>query len=174
MRVTPVKDAPARLRVGPAVRHFSAPVTSSRGPAAFRETTTPTPPALTEAHQAALASIQFTMRSNRYLYSGGEVETGVLDTPGSSAAGVYGLVGASLPLLGGTLAGELVGGYRTVRYAIDTPDIGSLVLEPRLRGEVWISPRLTLEASTGFTVGDQRVWLVGVGLGIHSHDFGVR
>jgi len=164
-------DRPARMHIGATSRHFAAPAGE---PQAFRNTTPPPPTVLTTSHDAALFDVQFAMRANRYVYAGGEVETGVLDDPGSSTAAVYGVLGAELPLHGAAIAAELASGYRTVRYSTDTEDLGKLVVEPRLSAHVWMSPRLTLETTGGLTLGDQRVWMVGAYLGVHSHDFDLR
>jgi hypothetical protein len=165
-------DPPTRLTLGAATRHFDSPI-DPKSAAALRQST-PTPPvaALTTPHDSVMGTVGFTMASRYGTYAGGEIETGVLDTPGSSTAGIYGVAGARLSLDRVYLAGEIASGWRTVRYSLDTTDVGKMVIEPRVRADMWLGPQFTLGATAGLTLGDQTVWMIGASLGIHSHDFG--
>jgi hypothetical protein len=96
-----------------------------------------------------------------------KIETGVLDTPARvPRKSVFGIATDSIaPLAAGARpAGEPV--------RLDAPDTGKLVAEPRLRADMWLGPQFTLGATAGVTLSDQNVWMVGLSLGIHSHEFG--
>ncbi len=159
---------PARLQLGANARHFSAPMSSA---VAFRDSTPP-PKVMTESYEAVAATAQFTLGMRHRTYVGGELETGALDSRGSSTAGVYGVFGVDLPFAAGALGAELASGWRSVRYSTDTDDISNLVVEPRLRASVWLSEQTTLSVTGGMTLDDRPVFMAGVSIGIHSNDFG--
>jgi hypothetical protein len=164
-------EPPARLTIGAATRRFAAPVDNDS--ATFRQSPPPAPE-LTVPHESVLATVGFTMASKYGTYAGGEIETGVLDSPGSSAAGMYGVFGVRRAIEAGYFAAELASGWRSVRYSLDTEPVGKLVAEPRLRADVWLGPQFTLGATLGLTLGDQTVWMAGVSLGVHSHELNRR
>jgi len=156
------------MQLGAQARHFPA---GQQFPfASFKATETPTMKT-TEAHEAFLASFGLTMGMRSNMYVGGELEAGALETRGSSAAGGYAVFGMQLPFGRSSLAGELAGGYRTVRFGVETEDLERAVVEPRVRGEVWLGPRVTLSASAGWTIGDQSIWMAGASIGIHQSDY---
>lgn len=164
-----VYDPPARLTVGANTRfHPATPVDDTRS---FR---TVTPPAkdMLAAQEAKLVAIGFTMASGYGTYAGGEVESGVLGDPGTSAAAVYGIFGIRRALPGVNFAVELAAGQRWLRYGGPDGEVGSLVAEPRVRADFWLGERFSLGAAGGVTLGDQTAWMAGFFLGIHSHDFG--
>lgn len=165
-----VYDPPARLSVGATTRHHAAtPIDNSRS---FRAVTSEPPKKELAATDAKLVGIGFTMASGYGTYAGGEVETGSLEGDNSSAAGVYGIFGIRRALPGINVAVELAAGQRWLRYGGQDGEVGSLIAEPRVRGDVWLTERLSLGATGGVTVGDDKAWMVGFYLGIHSHDFG--
>jgi hypothetical protein len=41
-----------------------------------------------------------------------------------------------------------------------------------VRGQLWVSPQLTLGAAAGATLVGDRSWMAGVYLGVHSNLFG--
>lgn len=103
---------------------------------------------------------------------GGEAETGrFAGQDGSNIAGGYAVAGARAPLRLGALSAELAGGWRSLRDSIDAPDHSMYILEPRVRGELWLNPQLTLGAAAGAEVGGQHAWMAGVYIGVHSHDY---
>lgn len=159
---------PARMMLGANARHFAAPTSAE---VAFRDTTPP-PREMTVSHEAVAATAQFTMGMRHHTYVGGELEAGALDEPGSSTAGAYGVFGIDLPFSGGSFGGEVASGWRGVRYSTDTDDISKMILEPRLRAQVWLSELVTLAVTAGTTLGEQRVWMAGISIGIHSYSFG--
>ncbi|MBA2542387.1 MAG: hypothetical protein H0V17_22285 [Deltaproteobacteria bacterium] len=159
---------PARLLLGANTRHFTAPSGSN---VAFRDTT---PTVMTSSHESIGGTAQFTLGASHHTYFGGELETGFLNGPGSSTAGAYGVFGIDHPLSSAAMVGaELAGGWRTVRYSIDTPDVDKMVLEPRVRAQVWLSEFVTLAATGGMTLGEQSVFMGGISIGIHSTELGV-
>ncbi len=157
---------PARMFLGANARHFSAPTSSE---VAFRDRTPPRE--MTVSHEAVAATAQFTMGMRHRTYIGGELETGMLDVAGSSTAGAYGVFGIDLPFSGGSIGGEVASGWRAVRYSTDTEDISKIVLEPRVRAQVWLSELVTLAVTAGTTLSEQSVWMAGVSIGIHSYSF---
>lgn len=160
---------PARMQVGAQVRHFPA---GQQVPmASFKASEQQPMRTTTESHEAFLAAFGFTMNMRNAMYVGGELEAGMLETRSSNAAGGYAVVGARLPFGKSSLSGEVAGGYRTVRFGIDTEDLERAVVEPRVRGEVWLGPRVTLSASAGWTIGDQQIWMAGLSIGIHQSDY---
>jgi hypothetical protein len=159
---------PARMQLGAQARHFPAgqqlPMT------AFKATEQPTM-TTTDSHQAFMAALGLTMGMRNGMYVGGELEAGMLETAGSNAAGGYAVFGAKLPFGKSSVGAEVAGGYRTVRFNVETEDLERFVVEPRVRGEIWLGPRVTLSASAGWTVGDQSIWMAGASIGIHQSDF---
>lgn len=166
-----VYDPPARLTVGATSRHHAAttPVDDSRS---FRAVTTAPAKEELAAQEAKLVNIGFTMASGYGTYAGGEVETGVLEGANSTAAGVYGIFGVRRGLPGVNFAVELAAGQRWLRYGGPDGEVSSLIAEPRVRADFWLTQRLSLGAAGGLTIGDQTAWMAGFYLGIHSHDLG--
>jgi hypothetical protein len=164
-------DRPARLRVGTNARRFTAPAPPAT-PGALR---TASSQEMQDAGglDGVTGSAQFTMASrSKYFYAGGELEAGMLASSGSNVAGAYLIGGAQHVARYGSLALEVAGGWRALRYSLNDADASALVAEPRLRGELWVSPRFALGATAGATLGEQGAWMAGVYLGIHSHLFG--
>lgn len=123
---------------------------------------------------AQTVSFRFTGRTRYGTYVGAEAEAGVLEAPGSNLAGVYGLAGVRGDTRLFTFRAELASGFRKVRYDLDDTDATRLLLEPRARADIWLSPRFTLGGAIGATFGDRSVWLAGLYLGVHSSDFDGR
>ena len=161
-------DRPARLRLGTNARRFTTPTPD---PVAFRAAGSTQ---VSRTQNGITASGQFTMATSHHLYVGGELEAGRLEERGSNVAGAYAISGAQHVGKAGSLGLELAGGWRALRYSLDADDLSKLVVEPRLRGELWLSPRLTLGATAGATLGEGGVWMAGVYIGVHSHLFGAR
>jgi len=159
-------ERPARFTVGMNAQRIS---TSPAGFAA--RTTEPTAP--TPGHYSAVTmSGQFTMATRDHLYVGGEVEAGRLEEPGSNLAGAYGVVGAEGASHVGSLGVELATGWRGIRYSIDDDDVNDAVVQPRVRGQLWVSPQVTLGAAAGASLVGDRSWMAGVYVGVHSNLFG--
>jgi hypothetical protein len=124
------------------------------------------------AHSAQTVSAQFTMATTHRLYGGFELEAGRLDSRGSNFAGAYAVVGAEHAWSAGSIGAELVGGWRALRDGLEADDVSSLVAEPRVRGQLQVSPQLTLGAVVGSTFAERGSWLAGLYLGVHSDVFG--
>ena len=161
-------DRPAHAEFGVNTRHFSS--STPQGVAA--RTTTPPANDMDVNGAATSLSFRFTMRTRWSTYMGGEAEAGrFAGQDGSNIAGGYAVAGARAPLRLGSLSAELTGGWRSVRDGIDSPDHSMYVLEPRVRGELWLNPQFTLGAAAGAEVGGQHAWMAGVYIGVHSHDY---
>ena len=160
---------PARFTVGMNAQRIATPT----GDPAFTARTTDGSSAQPSASSNAVAmSGQFTMATRDHLYLGGEVEAGRLAEPGSNLAGAYGILGAEGASRIGSLGVELATGWRGVRYSIDSDDVNDAIVQPRVRGQLWVSPQLTLGAAAGATLVGDRSWMAGVYLGVHSNLFG--
>ena len=167
----PVRDRPARLQLGMNARSFAS--SSETGEPIAKRTTEPTSLATGE-HEGVTGSAQFTMATPLHTYAGGELEAGGFASSGSNIAGAYAVVGAEAPLRIGSIAAELAGGWRSLRYGTGEDDVNALVVEPRVRGNVWLSSQFTFGAALGVALGEHDAWMAGVYLGVHSHAFDSR
>ena len=167
----PARDIrPARFTVGMNAQHIATPAPD---PTTFTARTTDGGSAQPSASSNAVAmSAQFTMATRDRLYLGGEVEAGRLAEPGSNLAGAYGILGAEGASHFGSLGVELATGWRGVRYTIDSNEVNDAIVQPRVRGQLWVSPQVTLGAAAGATLVGDRGWMAGVYLGVHSSLFG--
>lgn len=162
---------PARLQIGANTRGFSAaPAPAAPPGATFLETEGSGGGAKPPRRQfaAVSGSVQFTMAMAHRTYVGGEVEAGALDERGSNLAAGYAVFGVDTAVPGGALGVELAGGYRSIRHDLDDGSTGHGVLEPRLRGQLWLGAQVTLGAIAGASVGDGLGWVAGIQLGVHS------
>jgi hypothetical protein len=158
------------LELGVNTRHFAA---ADPADVAFRSTDGMDPdPSLGEG-TAVTSSLRFTGRTRYNTFLGVEGEFGQLVGYGqSNVAGAYGVAGARGDLGAVRLSAELVAGRRWVRYEADGPsDPNKLVAEPRIRGDIWLSPYWTLGGAVGATLSDRQVWMAGVYLGVHGLPF---
>jgi len=164
------RERPCQMEVGVNTRHWSPAEDNSR--VAFRSMDPPD--VSTGANTAVSTSIRFTGKTRYNTFLGAEGEAGSLvGRPGSNLAGAYAVAGARADLGRLRVAAELVAGRRWVRYALDgTRDAAAMIAEPRVRGELWVSPRWTLGAAVGATLSERSVWMAGIYLGVHSADFG--
>lgn len=163
---------PARLEIGANTRGFSAAPAAARSPdVAAIESAGASGGGGEPARQqfaAVSGSVQFTMGMAHRTYLGGELEAGALDERGSNLAAGYGVFGVEQPVQAGTLGVELAGGYRSIRHNLDDGADGHAVLEPRLRGQLWLGAQVTLGAIAGASIGDGLGWVAGIQLGVHS------
>jgi hypothetical protein len=159
-------DRPARAEVGLNSHHYA----SDPSMVATRETTSESDPELDGT--AAAVAFRFTMRTRWNTYTGAEVEAGTFSHPGSNFAGAYGVFGANAPLtLRGNISAELAAGWRGMRHSVEARDHSVGILEPRVRGELWLSPQVTLGAAIGAELSAQHPWMAGFYFGFHSHSF---
>lgn len=164
---------PARFHVGPNTRAVTLPPDTDPAPA--RGTARSTVPTEPDPYQvsATSVSLQFTMASPHLFYSGIEAETGRLSLPGSNLAAAYAVVGLDQPLGFGSFGAELAAGWQGVRYESGEEDHDSLVVEPRLRAQLWIATQWTFGATAGARLAEglSNDWMAGAYLGVHSHRF---
>jgi hypothetical protein len=170
-------DRPARLQLGMNSRHMAVTVPEKEvGGYLARSTTPPDPPPTSTdvASSAITGSVQFTMQAYRGLYMGGEVEAGRLaDHEGSNFGALYGVAGAETTSRWGSLSVEMIAGRRWLRYEMGEEDVGSFALEPRLRGQMWLSPQVTLGGLVGANAAPgANGWMAGVYFGVYSNLFG--
>ncbi len=169
-------DRPARLQLGMNSRHMSVTVPEKPvGGYVSRTTTEPDPPQAADvAGSAVTGSVQFTMQAYRGLYLGGEVEAGrFADHEGSNFGALYGVAGAETSSRWGSLSVEAIAGRRWLRYELGAEDVGSFALEPRVRGQMWLSPQVTLGGLIGANAAPgESGWMAGVYVGVYSNLFG--
>ncbi len=162
---------PSRLQLGMNARQYAVP------PPASTSTSTSTSKAVvgesteTATEGGLTGAAQFTQTLKHFMYVGGEVEAGALGRSGSNIAGAAAVFGLEHSASYGALALEVAGGYRSIRPGLGEEEFGTLIVEPRLRGQVWISPQLTLGAAAGTNLEDG-AWMAGFYLGVHSEIFG--
>ncbi|NVB85621.1 MAG: hypothetical protein HOV81_45070 [Kofleriaceae bacterium] len=121
---------------------------------------------------AGSIALRFTMRARWNTYLGAEAEAGAMAREGSNLAGGYGVAGMRHPFRFGALSAEVAAGWRGLRDALNAPDRSDYVLEPRVRGEMWLGPQVSLGATAGADLTTQGAWVAGMYVGIHSLDFG--
>lgn len=162
----------ARLQLGVNSRQLTTPVPLQRTPSYVVRSTSPVaedPPTMTTS--GVTGSLQFTMRYPRNsmpLYMGAELEAGPLENSGYFG-GAYGVVGGEASSGRGSLSIELAGGRRWVRAKLGVDDVPSWMLEPRVRGQLALTPQVTLGGVVGAGVlPDERGWMAGVYLGFFS------
>jgi hypothetical protein len=162
-------DRPARTELGFNMHHYAA----SPSTVATREVS-PEMETTTDG-TAATVAFRFTMKTRWNTYTGAEAEAGTFSHAGSNFAGAYAVFGASAPLsLRGNISAELAGGWRATRESVDARDRSVGILEPRVRGELWLSPQVTLGGVMGAELSPEHPWMAGLYLGIHSHSFNAR
>jgi hypothetical protein len=162
---------PARFNAGPTARSLVVPITPDGGapPANTFAGSTPAPEKVDTRLEAITASLQFTMNV-RGIYLGGEAETGKLEADGSNFAGAYGIAGIEHNNRFGVVGAELAAGWRGLRFSYGDDDHNSMLIEPRVRAQMWIGDQFTLGAAAGAVVGGHGDWMAGIFLGVHSHD----
>jgi len=125
------------------------------------------------AATSVTGDFRFGMRVPYHLFLAGEVEFGRLADSGSNVAGAYGVVGARFPVGNAALlTAEIATGYRSIRYTLDSPEVGKAVMEPRIRAEIWVDEQFSFGATVGATLDDRFVYMAGLYIGVHSHTFG--
>jgi hypothetical protein len=162
-------EPPLHFEVGFNTRHFTA-IDGAGENTAFRgESTDPS----VEANTAVSLDLRFMRWLPRNFYAGLEAEVGKLDAfDHSNLAAAYAVFGSRVHVGFATLAVELAGGQRKVRYGDGLDEERKFIAEPRVRGEMWLSPRVTLGGAIGTTLGGRDVWMAGLYIGVHSLVFG--
>lgn len=151
-------------------RHYAAPADTQT---AFR-TVGPLPEAQQGESTALTGDFRFGMLDAHKLFAAGEVEFGRLTNHGSNVAGGYAVVGLRAPVGPTLLTAELAAGVRSIRYDLDAPDVTKFIVEPRVRAEIWLDSQFTLGVALGTTIDDRSVWMAGIQLGVHSHEYGIH
>lgn len=169
-----VGDRPARLQLGMNSRHLAVPEPRVPvGGTLARTITEPTPTSGTVSNSAVTGSLQFTMQYFRGLYLGGEVEAGQLEREGSNFGALYGVAGAETSSHWGSLSVEMIAGRRWLRYELGAEDVAQFALEPRLRGQMWLTPQVTLGGVVGANAAPgENGWMAGLYFGVYSNIFG--
>ncbi|HUQ08133.1 MAG TPA: hypothetical protein VM261_36810 [Kofleriaceae bacterium] len=165
---------PARFHVGPNTRAVSVPTAAPGGATSgAARTTSPTPQGDTEQLAASTVSLQFTMQTPHAFYTGIEAETGRLHVPLSNVAAAYGVVGLEQDIGLGSLGAEIAAGWQSIRYKSGDAEHETIVVEPRLRGQLWIAEQWTVGATMGARLDDDgdNGWMAGAYLGVHSARF---
>ena len=162
-------EHPVQLEVGVNTRHYAA--AHAAQDVAFR--TSGEPDASLDAGTALSTSLRFTGRGGYNSFIGVEGEAGkMLGFEHSNLAGAYGVAGLRGELGRVRVGAELVAGRRWVRYeVVGKEDHNVMIAEPRVRGDIWLAPQLTVGGAFGATLGDRSVWMAGIYLGIHSLGF---
>jgi len=158
-----------QLEVGFNTRHFAA--AHAAEDVAFRSTEEPDPSL--DSGTAVTGSVRFTGRTRYNTFLGVEAETGYLvGIDHSNLGGLYGLFGMRHDLGRLRIAAEIAAGRRWIRYAVAKEfDDSVIMVEPRVRGDLWLTPKLTLGGAVGATIGDRSVWMAGLYLGLHDFEF---
>ena len=160
---------PMQLEFGFNTRHFAAAHVAED--VAFRSTEEPDP--ALAAGTAVTGSLRFTGRTRYNTFLGVEAETGyLLGIENSNLGGAYGLIGMRHDLGSLRIAAEVAAGRRWIRYAVVKDyDASVMMAEPRVRGDLWLSPKVTLGGAVGATIGDRSVWMAGVYIGLHDFPY---
>lgn len=161
----------ARLQLGGNARRMSS--SAPARPAGVARSTLPTEPASAPATSAVTGSLQFTMRYLRHAYLGGEIEAGSLERTGSYFGGAYGVAGAEALSSRGSVSVELGAGRRWLRYELGADDVPETVLEPRVRGQLSLTPQITLGGVIGASaMPGEHGWMAGLYFGMYSTAIG--
>ena len=159
---------PVRFNVAANVHRFPGPTAEASG----APRTSEQPPGATR-HTAVTGTAQFSVSTRTPLFLGVEVEGGrMAESSGSNFAGGYGVIGAQSVTSRGGFAFEVATGWRTWRYELNEDNANGFIIEPRVRGHVWLSPQLSLGAVAGTTIVGEGGWVAGIYAGVHSNLFG--
>ncbi len=165
-------DRPAHFETSFNARHIAPVQAEHPGTAARTTGETTTSEVADTGGNGVTVGARFTMRTRWFTYLGVEAEAGALARSGSNLAGGYGVVGTRRPLRFGALSAEVAAGWRGIRDSLSAPDRSDYVLEPRVRGEMWVGRQVSLGATAGADLTTQGAWVAGLYLGVHSLDFG--
>jgi len=164
---------PTRAQIGPQMRSINVPgaqpISGSVQSTAAGE---PEPTAARPSERSAAASIdlQFTTRFGHQLYVGAEGEAGKASADDADIGGAYAIVGIERASKVGSVGAELATGWRGLRIPNDHT-INRFLLEPRVRGQIWIAEQWSLGGTVGAGFGNSTEWMAGVFLGLHSNAF---
>lgn len=166
----------ARLQAGVTTRRVVTSAPEPRTAVGGIAARTRTPPDLAEqvpqvSSYGVTGSMQFTMRMLKNVYAGGEIEAGPMERTGSYLGGAYGVAGAEVSSPRGTLSVEMNAGRRWIRYELGADNVPHNVLEPRVRGQLFLNPQVALGGMIGASLmPEERGWMAGVYVGLYSFD----
>jgi hypothetical protein len=166
-------ERPARLQLGFNTRRvvMDPPKQEVAGAVLARTTEPGETSAPAETASGVTGNAQFTMGYKRGFYMGGEIEAGPLTRSGSFFGGAYGVAGAETVSSKGSLSVELIAGRRWLRYELGAEDVASVALEPRVRGQLWLGPQVSLGGVVGANaVPGEQGWMAGIYLGLYSDE----
>jgi hypothetical protein len=164
---------PARLQLGFNTRSVATDVPRPEPAGGVIARTTGQPEGTTErfAARGVTGNAQFTMGYRHGLYAGAEVEAGPMSREGAYFGGAYGVVGADTSSTRGSLSVELIAGRRWLRTELGADDIASVAVEPRVRGQLLVSPQVTVGAVIGANaVPGEQGWMAGIYIGLFSQE----
>jgi hypothetical protein len=160
----------ARLQAGVNTRRVASPppasTASSSGIARMSEPGSPAPSV--ERMSGAVGSVQFTMRQRHGIYAGAETEAGPVERMGF-LSGAYAVIGAEMRSHLGSISVEMMGGRQWLRFGGDETAIG--VLEPRARGQLSLSPQISVGGVIGAGLLNDAGWMAGIYIGVYSEPF---
>lgn len=163
------RDEPyVAVSFGLTIRHLP------RSPAASTasRSTSPTPVAPASSDTIYSFVQQYAAATTRHSYIGLEVEIapnpdeGPEPDPGRMAAGAHGVFGIMAGTQHVRLGADVAGGLRLFEN-----DDEKLMLETRVRGDLWITPWVTLGAAVGTSLIDRGDWVTAIYIGMHTDTF---
>lgn len=144
---------------------------------AARSTEPPPSAALGGADTSYTVLERLDIATNSLMYVGFEFEISPTadETPAPGACTFAAGSQALFGLRGGfrrlKLGGEIAAGDRMVEVAfVDADD--EFVLEARVRGQLWLTPWVTIGGLYGTSLLDRGEWLAGIQLGVHTYSWG--
>jgi hypothetical protein len=163
---------PTRAQVGPQMRSINVPGPQPiSGSVQSTPATDATGPARSSERSAAASiDLQFTTRFGQQLYVGAEGEAGKASTGDADIGGAYAIVGIERAAKVGSVGAELATGWRGLRIP-NSDAINRFLVEPRVRGQIWIAEQWSLGGTIGAGFGNSFEWMAGVFLGLHSNAF---
>lgn len=163
---------PTRAQIGPQMRSINVPgpqpITGSVQSTASTDPSAPARPV--ERSAAASIDLQFTTRFAHQIYVGVEGEAGKASADDADIGGAYAIVGVERAAKVGSVGAELATGWRGLRVP-NSETINRFLLEPRVRGQIWIAEQWSLGGTVGAGFGNSIEWMAGVFLGLHSNAF---
>lgn len=132
--------------------------------------------------EVELGGVTDTAAAGTQMESVGAFGNPTLTQDSGIAFGAYGVAGARMSSTRGALAAELASGVRTISYQFASTyhdcqqtsmiDDTRGVVEARVRGELWVSPWLSVGATVGSSMIARDDWMAGVYMSAHSRAYG--
>jgi hypothetical protein len=163
------RDEPyVAVSFGLTIRHLP------RNPAAGTASRSTSPTMVEPAGSDTIYSFvqQYAAATTRHSYIGLEVEIapnpdeGPEPDAGRMAAGAHGVFGIMAGTQHVRLGADVAGGLRLFEN-----DDEKLMLETRVRGDIWLTPWVTLGAAVGTSLVDRGDWVTAIYIGMHTDTF---